>query len=151
MAASGGLMGRGHCVWLACVAPDAWARECATCATGRAFVVSHGMAREGVQLQDQAPWISRDEAEAAEWPDDQATDSMRSRKLRGGRLPLDSIQNSSSQSESQNRQGDYIPFPVVRAFVPDPSYVVYSYSPYRQPLHIVYPASTYLSFIVRAG
>jgi hypothetical protein len=74
----------------------------------------------------------------AEWPDDQATDSMRSRS---GYLylPVLPIQNS-SQRESQNHQGDYTPFPLVRAFAPDLSYVVYSYLPYRQPLHIVYPA-----------
>ena len=135
-------MERGHYasqVWLACVGDVAlgeWARACAPYASGRAisgFHGSHGAARQ----EDQAPRISRDEAEAAEWPDDQATDSMRSRS---GYLPVLPIQNSSSQRESQNQQGDYTPFPLVRAYAPDPSYVVYSYLPYRQPLHIVYPA-----------
>ena len=54
-------------------------------------------------------------------------------------LPVLPIQNS-SQRESQNQQGDYTPFPRVRAYAPDLSYVVYSYLPYRQPLHIVSPA-----------
>ena len=55
-------------------------------------------------------------------------------------LPVLPIQNSSSQRESQNHQGDYTPLPLVRAYAPDLSHVVYSYLPYRQPLHIVYPA-----------
>jgi hypothetical protein len=62
-------------------------------------------------------------------------------------LPVLPIQNSSSQRESQNQQGDYTPLPLVRAFAPDLSYVVYSYLPYRQPLHIGYPAYVGIPFI----
>jgi len=135
-------MGHGHCArlaWLACagdIAPGGLARASAPYAARRAIVGSHG-SHGAARKEDQAPRISRDEAEAAEWLDDQATDSMRSRS---GYLPVLPIQNLSSQRESQNHQGDYTPLPLVRAFAPDLSYVVYSYLPYRQPLHIVYPA-----------
>ena len=62
-------------------------------------------------------------------------------------LPVLPIQNSLSQRESQNQQGDYTPFPLVRAYAPDLSHVVYSYLPYRQPLHIGYPAYVGIPFI----
>jgi hypothetical protein len=150
--APAGWMGRGHCAWLAwlaCVgdvAPGGWVRACALCASGRAISASHGShgSHGAARKEDQAPRISRGEAEAAEWPDDQATDSMRSRS---GCLPVLPIQNSSSQRESQNHLGDYTPFPLVRAYAPDLSYVVYSYLPYRQPLHIVYPAYLGIPFV----
>jgi len=62
-------------------------------------------------------------------------------------LPVLPIQNSLLQRESQNQQGDYTPFPLVRAYAPDLSYVVYSYLPYRQPLHIVSPAYVGTPFV----
>lgn len=93
------------------------------CAAWRAVVGPRGA---GHHKEDQPQRISRDGAEVAGWPDDQATDSKRSTDSQSGHHPRDSIPYSWSQSESHNRQGEYILFPFVRVLVPDPFYFSYS-------------------------
>lgn len=114
---------------------------------------SHEAGRE----EHQPPRISRDRAEAAGWPDDHARGFVHSRDSPGGRLPLDSKPNYSpyplylshlsrlsyalTRREPPTHREEYTVSSLGQALAPDHSNFSYSYSLYRQPLHIVPPAS----------